>query len=753
MRSLYSILFRSYMVLALVPLVLLGGMLTVWIADGQIEASHRQEKVMAKHIAHELKEYFSLLEDQFFSLSQFRKFSAFSDLEMRNVAQEMLARESCLCSVIFLDEQGRVRTSVFSNSVYAGTDSLSPSAAAFFKEVVWSGKVRYGPIHNDSKSGEPLMLVGVPLEDSSDRLKIVLLAEFRLDVIWKSVAEQNYQDGESVFLVAEDGQILAHPNPSYVLVKKKLSSVNGRRIRENVAGKWVVGSFADLKLGEITYKVVAERNVKTALSPAIRSAGVAFLATILTAVLVLGATIRNVRRITSPVKVLTEAALNISNEGLASGGAVSGFKEIEDLSLAFDSMTRNLQRMLEELEYEVQIRKESEQQLQESEERFRALHNASFGGIAIHEQGRILDCNQGLAEVSGYNVDELSGMNILELIAEKSCTIVQDNIRRNVEKAYEANVVRKDGIEYPARLESRNIPYRGRIVQVLEFRDMTSQKTAEEFIVQNEKMMSLGGLAAGMAHEINNPLAAIVGSCQNLRNRMLKETPMNLKVAEECGTSFERIVNYAQARDCDNMIQSIYDSGKRAADIVKDMLSFSRRNEKSLVSNRISELMDLSIKLVSNDYDFKKNYDFKKIEIVREYENSNGNVICYSNQIQQVFFNLLKNAAHAMSDKEYLNGAPRLIIRNYTRENMSVTEVEDNGPGLTGEVRKKVFEPFFSTKGPGKGTGLGLSVSYFIIVKQHGGFMEVFSEPGEWTRFVVSIPIEGPSDIEGIPSV
>lgn len=80
---------------------------------------------------------------------------------------------------------------------------------------------------------------------------------------------------------------------------------------------------------------------------------------------------------------------------------------------------------------------------------------------------------------------------------------------------------------------------------------------------------------------------------------------------------------------------------------------------------------------------------------------------------------------------------------------MSVTEVEDNGPGLSEEARKRVFEPFFSTKGPGKGTGLGLSVSYFIVVKQHGGSMEVFSEPGEWTRFVISIPVKGPESVSG----
>ncbi|WP_320172920.1 ATP-binding protein [Maridesulfovibrio sp.] len=750
MRSLYSILFRSYIVLALVPLVLLGIMLTVWIGSGQIDASLRQEQAMARYIAHDLRQHFSMLEDKLFSLNQYRNFTALTDQEIRDVAQEMIARKSFIYSIIILDDTGRIKTRVSPNIVYDGSEPLDPADLQLYKEIIKTGQVNYGPVHDDPNFRESLMLVGVPLKDrATGRLEIVLLAQFRLDVLWNNVVDQNYRDGENVFLIAEDGNVLAHPNPSVVLAKRSLSLNAGSRIRKNFDGKWVIGASADLKLGGLTYMVVAEREVEAALVPAIRSAGVALLATLLTAALVFVATVRNVRRITSPVKLLTEAALNIREDGFYPGITVSGFKEIKELSLAFDDMTRNLQRMLEELEHEVQIRKESEEALLRSEERFRALHNASFGGIAIHEQGIILDCNQGLAEISGFDVDTLVGMDIMELISESSRNLVQNNIRNEVEDSYEAKAKRKGGFEYPVRLESRNIPYKGRLVQVLEFRDMTSQKRAEEFIIQNEKMMSLGGLAAGMAHEINNPLAAIVGSCQNLRNRLLKENPMNIKIAEECGTSFDSMVSYAQARDCDKMVESIYESGKRAADIVKDMLSFSRQSEKSLVSNKVTDLMDRTIKLVSNDYDLKKNYDFKKIDIIKEYADSNGNVICYSNQIQQVFFNLLKNAAHAMADKEYVDDTPRLIIRNYIRDNMSVIEVEDNGPGVTEDARKKVFEPFFSTKGPGKGTGLGLSVSYFIVVKQHRGSMEVFSEPGEWTRFVIRIPVKGPESVCG----
>ncbi|MGD9733827.1 MAG: PAS domain-containing protein [Desulfamplus sp.] len=126
-------------------------------------------------------------------------------------------------------------------------------------------------------------------------------------------------------------------------------------------------------------------------------------------------------------------------------------------------------------------RKQIEQSLYESEARFKALHNASFGGIALHDKGIILECNQGLSEMTGYSMTELIGMNgLLLLIAEKARTLVMQNILSGYEKPYEAVGLRKNGEEYPMRLEARNIPYKGKNVRVVEFRDITEQKRVEK---------------------------------------------------------------------------------------------------------------------------------------------------------------------------------------------------------------------------------------------------------------------------------
>ena len=116
------------------------------------------------------------------------------------------------------------------------------------------------------------------------------------------------------------------------------------------------------------------------------------------------------------------------------------------------------------------------------------MHNASFGGIAIHDKGLILDCNQGLSDMTGYEFDELIGMNGLKLIAERSRDLVMNNISSGYEEPYEADGLRKNGNEFPMRLEARNIPYKGKMVRTVEFRDITEQKNAElEIIEAKEK--------------------------------------------------------------------------------------------------------------------------------------------------------------------------------------------------------------------------------------------------------------------------
>ena len=141
------------------------------------------------------------------------------------------------------------------------------------------------------------------------------------------------------------------------------------------------------------------------------------------------------------------------------------------------------------------------------------------------------------------------------------------------------------------------------------------------------------------------------------------------------------------------------------------------------------------------DFSFKDNFSFKKIIIKKDYDENLPVVSCERAKIQQVFLNLLRNGAQAMQEAGV--DKPQFTIRTgiEKKRNMAFIEIEDNGTGINEDDRKKIFEPFFTTKPAGVGTGLGLSVSNFIITKNHGGEMAIESKPGEWTKFIVRLPV------------
>jgi len=283
---------------------------------------------------------------------------------------------------------------------------------------------------------------------------------------------------------------------------------------------------------------------------------------------------------------------------------------------------------------------------------------------------------------------------------------------------------------------------------VIRVDNVTERVRLEQMMVQSEKMMTVGGLAAGMAHEINNPLAAILGGAQNIKRRMFEALPRNTAVAKELGVDLVNLQNYMNKRGIPKLIDGIDEAGNRAAKIVRNMLNFSRKSCSTFAYCDLPTLLDQTLDLIASDYDMKKPYDFKNIKIIKNYAPDMPPVRCESNQIQQVFLNLLKNAAEAMADKDYGGNAPCFVLRATAKEDMAEIEIEDNGPGLATGNHMKVFEPFFTTKPPGKGTGLGLSVSYFIIVDQHGGKIEVTSSPGQWTRFTIKLPLENTEIIQ-----
>jgi len=367
--------------------------------------------------------------------------------------------------------------------------------------------------------------------------------------------------------------------------------------------------------------------------------------------------------------------------------------------------------------------------------------------VGVDPEGRVTQWNREARKHSGIDADDALGRyvgDVYPFLAEVMGWVKQAILKKRPFK--ESKVVTRakgdvryaDITVYPLDTSSTG----GAVIRV---DDVTERVRIEEMMVQSEKMLSVGGLAAGMAHEINNPLAGIMQNIQVMQNRLSSDLPKNHEVAQRCGVTMSAIQEYMQGRSMPQMMAMIMESGKRAAKIVENMLSFSRKSEAVTNFCDLAQLMDATVELAENDYDLKKKYDFRKIEIIREYDSRMPKVSCEASKIQQVFLNILSNGAQAMADNPEQTG-PRLILRIKMEDGKACVEIEDNGPGMEASVRKRIFEPFFTTKSVGVGTGLGLSVSYFIITENHRGTMTVFSTPGAGSRFVIHLPVEKTAD-------
>ncbi len=414
------------------------------------------------------------------------------------------------------------------------------------------------------------------------------------------------------------------------------------------------------------------------------------------------------------------------------------------------------QRALDRAEHDIGERKQAQSRLRRLQRLLSSVIDSMPSSlIGLNVEGKVTQWNREAETRTGIPADKALGHLFTEVIpdlahlTEKIKAAIAKNQPAREERvplAFSDKPRYHDITIYPLGIEdSDNIDG-----AVLRIDDISERLRMEEMIIQSEKMLSVGGLAAGMAHEINNPLAGILQSVQVLKRRLLEQTGKNREVVERLGMSEQQLAAYCSERGIVKMVDGLESAGQRASKIVNNMLAFSRKSDAQFAHQDLSELLDETCELASSEYDLSKNYDFRNIEIIRDYHTGVSNVVCDGNQIKQVLFNLITNAAQAMMEGTREN-EPRLILRLAPDGDHVRIEVEDNGSGMDEETRKRAFEPFFTTKEVGVGTGLGLSVSYFIVTENHSGTIEVASSPDRGTRFTVRLPQTGPSTIPPSP--
>jgi signal transduction histidine kinase len=263
-------------------------------------------------------------------------------------------------------------------------------------------------------------------------------------------------------------------------------------------------------------------------------------------------------------------------------------------------------------------------------------------------------------------------------------------------------------------------------------------RTAQDRLVQTEKLASLGQLTAGIAHEIKNPLnfvnnfSALSAELVDELNEVLEPTTLDDKSREE----IEELMQMLRSN-----LQKVVQHGKRADSIVKNMLLHSREGSGEHRPVDINTVVEESLNLAYHGARAEKS-GFN-ITLRRDLDPQAGTIDLYPQEITRVFLNLISNGFYAATKRKEAGEEgfePTLSATTRNLGNKVEVRIRDNGSGIPSEVMEKMFNPFFTTKPAGEGTGLGLSMSHDIVVKQHGGNIEVETEPGAFTEFVITLP-------------
>ncbi len=369
--------------------------------------------------------------------------------------------------------------------------------------------------------------------------------------------------------------------------------------------------------------------------------------------------------------------------------------------------------------------------------------------ILTDADNRIRRYNKLLSDITGKPINALLGADWCDLLADSGFRFSSFNGKEGElqhepsGRVYAINVLEITNFE--AVVEGQVVS----LNDITELRATTAAlekayselKNAQMQIFQQEKLASIGQLAAGVAHEINNPMGFINSNLGSLDKYVERISAYLRLIDEECQAGASTISpEIAAARkrlkidrildDAHQLIVESQDGAARVRRIVQDLKSFSRVDQAERALVNLNEALETTINIAWNE--------IKYLATLNKEFGDVPDVLCYPQQLNQVFLNLLVNAAHALGETQGI-----ITVRTWSDPEHAYVSISDTGCGIAEENIQRIFEPFFTTKEVGKGTGLGLSIS-FDIIKKHGGEINVASEVGAGTTFTVRLPIRLP---------
>ena len=368
-------------------------------------------------------------------------------------------------------------------------------------------------------------------------------------------------------------------------------------------------------------------------------------------------------------------------------------------------------------------RKRMEEALRQSEENYRALFDSSVIGTIVldAETMKVVMANQAAAKIFGFSSpQEGIGRNPLDFIPPEDRDSVSEIatkqlFEQDLRTPCEFRAITKDGRQIWISATGVRIRHEGRLAGLISFADITEQKLQNDKLTMTDRLVSIGELAAGAAHELNNPLASIIGLSELLMER---NTPDYIR----------------------NNLAMIRDEARRAANVTSSLLTFARKHRPAKRLTEINAIIEDVLKLRA--YAHKSNC----IEVERHLTADLPEIPADPFQMQQVFLNIVMNAEYFMMQA---HNRGTLTITTKTQDGSVMVSFADDGLGIPPENMSRIFDPFFTTKEAGKGTGLGLSVCHGIIAA-HGGQIYARSQLGKETIICIELPTNGSSNAEAM---
>jgi len=393
--------------------------------------------------------------------------------------------------------------------------------------------------------------------------------------------------------------------------------------------------------------------------------------------------------------------------------------------------------------------------LSRSEARYRMLTEGSHDAVVVADvEGRITLFNPAAERTFGYKSEEMVGRHISNLMPEALRGAHQVGIERYVAtrvprvvgRTVELTGLRKDGDSFPLELSLSAVESGGELQFIGSIRDQTERQRMRAMLVQSEKLASIGLLSAGVAHEINNPLAYVANNlavlerdlkgvlslvaCYEAAEPKLKEVdPAALAQVEEISEDLDW--PYVRS-NLPRMLTRTREGVQRVANIVQNLRGLARTSPPKMEPALLVDLIAPALEMIQG------RIRRRGVEVVQDHKNPRR-VPCVASQISQVVLNLLVNAVQAIESGHAEHGG-RITVSSCPGSDYYALEIKDDGPGIDPDSLPRLFDPFFTTKPVGEGTGLGLSISHGIVTG-HGGRIEVESNIGVGTTFRILLPL------------